>query len=132
MAQRAYFYGLGKRKTARAAVKLFPDGQGNVSVNEKKLREWADDNEMIKVVTEPLDLLGMKKDFDMEVRVSGGGKKAQAESVRLGVSRALIKKQISLKEQLREAGFLTRDPRVKERKKPGLKRARRAPQFSKR
>jgi len=131
MAQRAYFYGLGKRKTARATVKLFPDGQGNVEVNEKKLREWADDD-MVKTILEPLSLLGIKKDFDVEVRVSGGGKKAQADSARLGVSRALIKKQVSFKEQLREAGFLTRDPRIKERKKPGLKKARRAPQFAKR
>jgi len=132
MTQRAYFYGLGKRKTSRAAVKLFPAGQGNTSVNGKSLREWVDDEGMTRTVLSPLSLLGMRKDFDLEIRVSGGGKKAQADAARLGISRALIKKETRFKDQLREAGFLTRDPRVKERKKPGLKRARRAPQFAKR
>ena len=132
MVQRAYFYGLGKRKTSRAAVKLFPAGQGNTLVNGKSLREWVDGEGMTRTVLAPLSLLGMKKDFDLEIRTSGGGRKAQAEAARLGISRALIKKEVRFKEQLRDAGFLTRDPRVKERKKPGLKRARRAPQFAKR
>ncbi|MCF7830387.1 30S ribosomal protein S9 [Candidatus Gracilibacteria bacterium] len=132
MVNKAYFYAIGKRKTSRATVKLFPGGKGELSVNEQKLREWADDNSMVKTIHEPLDLLGLKKDFDIEIRVSGGGKKAQAESARLAISRAIIKKESSLREQLREAGLLTRDPRVKERKKPGLKSARRAPQWSKR
>ncbi len=132
MNNKAYFYALGKRKTSRATVKLFPSGKGDLIVNEKNLREWADDDSMINTINEPLTLLGLKKDFDIEIRVSGGGKKAQAESARLAISRAVIKKESSLREQLREAGLLTRDPRVKERKKPGLKRARKAPQWSKR
>ncbi len=129
---KAYFYAIGKRKTARATVKLFPGGKGDIEINEKTLKEWADDNQMMVTVLEPLGLLGVKKDFDLKIRVSGGGKNAQAESMRLGISRALIRKEATFRTQLKEAGFLTRDPRIKERKKPGLKRARRAPQFSKR
>ncbi len=129
---RAYFYAVGRRKTARATVKLFPEGTGDVIVNNKTAREWADTAEMLKVVLEPLAILGFKKDFDLIIRTSGGGKIAQAEAARLGVARALIKKQAETRPQLKEAGFLTRDPRVKERKKPGLKKARRAAQFSKR
>ncbi len=132
MADRAYFYALGKRKTARACVKLFPSGKGDVSINGEKLRDWADNNEMIFVVDAPLKALSLQKDFDVEVRVSGGGKTAQAAAVQLGISRALVKKDAEFRTQLREPGFLTRDSRVKERKKPGLKRARRAPQWSKR
>ena len=129
---RAYFYAVGRRKTARATVKLFPEGSGDVIVNNKAVREWADSEEMLKTVVEPLAVLGMKKDFDLVIRTSGGGKVAQAEAARLGVARTLIKKQAETRPQLKEEGFLIRDPRVKERKKPGLKKARRASQFSKR
>ncbi len=129
---RAYFYAVGRRKTARATVKLFPEGTGDVIVNNKTVREWADTQEMLKTVIEPLAVLGVKKDFDIVVRTSGGGKIAQAEAARLGVARALIKKQAESRPQLKEEGLLSRDPRVKERKKPGLKKARRASQFSKR
>ncbi len=132
MGNKAFFYALGRRKTSRSTVKLFPNGKGDFLVNGKPLREWADDEDMVRKVLQPLHLLGLKKEVDAEILVSGGGKKAQAESARLGISRALIKKEAKFREQLREAGFLTRDARVKERKKPGLKRARRAPQFSKR
>ncbi|MBT3348727.1 30S ribosomal protein S9 [bacterium] len=129
---RAYFYALGRRKTARASVKLFPEGSGEVEVNGKTLREWADTDELMLNVLQPLHLLGVKKDFDFVIRTSGGGKEAQADAARLGVSRALLKKNLEFRTQLKEADFLTVDSRKKERKKPGLKRARRAPQFSKR
>ena len=129
---RAYFYALGKRKTSRATVKLFPEGEGEITINSKKLRDWADTEDMIRTVQEPLILLGVKNNFDVDIRVSGGGKTAQAESAKLGISRALLKKDATVRSQLREEGLLTRDPRRKERKKPGLKKARRAPQFSKR
>ncbi len=129
---RAYFYALGKRKTSRATVKLFPEGEGIITINSKKLRDWADTEDMVQKVLEPLKLLGVKNDFDVDIRVSGGGKVAQSEAARLGISRALLKKDVNVRSQLREEGLLTRDPRVKERKKPGLKKARRAPQFSKR
>ena len=129
---RAYFHAVGRRKSARATVKLFPEGSGEVIVNNKKAREWSDTEEMLKTINEPLKVLGATKDFDLVIRTSGGGKIAQAEAARLGIARALIKKQLEHRPQLKEEGFLTRDPRVKERKKPGLKKARRASQFSKR
>ncbi|MDH3324187.1 MAG: 30S ribosomal protein S9 [Candidatus Peregrinibacteria bacterium] len=132
MTERAYFYALGKRKTARASVKLFPDGKGDITINGKKLREWSDNDEMIVTVMAPLKTLSVQKDYDIEIRVSGGGKVAQADAAQLGISRSLIKKNAEFRTQLREPGFMTRDSRVKERKKPGLKRARRAPQWSKR
>ncbi len=129
---RAYFHAVGRRKSARATVKLFPEGSGEVIVNNKKVREWADTEEMVRTIAEPLKVLGAAKDFDLVIRTSGGGKVAQAEAARLGIARALIKKQLENRPQLKEEGLLTRDPRVKERKKPGLKKARRASQFSKR
>ena len=132
MVQKAYFYAIGKRKTSRATVKMFPGGKGEMKINDLEPRKWADDNNILKEVFAPLELLGVKKDYDFEIRTSGGGKTAQGESIRLGIARVLVKKEATFREQLKEAGFLTRDPRVKERKKPGLKKARRAPQFSKR
>ncbi len=132
MAERAYFYAVGRRKTSRATVKLFPNGKGDIKVNGVSLQEWSDDQWMLITLQQPLSLLGVKKDFDIEIRTSGGGTHAQAESARLGITRALIRKEPEWRGQLKEEGFLTRDPRVKERKKPGLKKARRAPQFSKR
>ena len=132
MVQKAYFYAIGKRKTSRATVKLFPGGKGEMKINDLTPREWADSDNILKAVMQPLELLGVKKDFDFEIRTSGGGKCAQGDAIRLGISRVLVKKEAKFREQLKEAGFLTRDPRKKERKKPGLKKARRAPQFSKR
>ena len=129
---RAYFYALGKRKTARATIKLFPNGEGNVLVNGQKLRSWSDTDRIHKSVLAPLDLLGVKKDYDIEIRVSGGGKVAQSIAAQLGVARALVRKDAELRTQLRDADLLTRDPRRKERKKPGLRGARKSAQWSKR
>jgi small subunit ribosomal protein S9 len=129
---RSYFYAIGRRKTSRATVKLFPEGEGNIYINGKPVREWSDTEEIYKTVLAPLNLLSVRKDFDVVIRVSGGGKRAQGDSARLGISRALIRKDGLFRLQLKEAGFITRDARVKERKKPGLKKARRASQFSKR
>ncbi len=132
MKEKPYFYAVGKRKTARATVKVFFAGSGDCTVNEQKLHQWADDRSMTVSALQPLEVLGLKKDVDIVVRTSGGGKKAQASSISLGIARALSKKDPEFKHQLKEFGLLTRDSRVKERKKPGLKRARRAPQWSKR
>lgn len=129
---RAYFYAVGKRKNARATVRLYPEGTGETQVNGETLRDWADTEEMIKTILSPLDLLGEKKNYDVVIRTSGGGKTAQADAARLGMARVLIKKNAEFRAQLKEEGFLTRDSRKKERKKPGLKKARRASQFSKR
>ena len=132
MAKGAYFYANGKRKNAVATVRLYPEGQGELTVNGEKLREWADDEHMVFTVNQPLETLSAKKDVDIEIITRGGGKKAQAEAIRLGISRAFVKKDMTLREQLKSKGFMTRDSRTKERKKPGLRGARRSPQWSKR
>ncbi|MCB9809858.1 30S ribosomal protein S9 [Candidatus Peribacteria bacterium] len=132
MAKGAYYYAIGRRKTARATVRLYPSGKGDMTVNGVPLRQWADTRGHQLLSQQALEVLGRKADYDVEVRVSGGGKMAQADSIRLGIARALYKSDQTLKPQLKAESLLTRDPRSKERKKPGLKRARRAPQFSKR
>lgn len=128
---RQYYYSAGKRKTAIARVKLFDQGKGDIFINDQKLQEYfagvARENALA-----PLSLTGTKGEFDIEVHVKGGGKEAQSDAVRHGISRALILFNPDLRPELKRAGFLRRDARIKERKKPGLKRARRAPQFSKR
>jgi len=130
--QNKYLYSLGRRKTAVAKVKLFPNGSGKFSVNGKDYRDffpqftWSENLEL------PLAVVGAKDKFDVVIETSGGGKNSSSEACRLGIARALVKVSEDNKKPLRAAGYLTRDPRAKERKKPGLKRARRAPQWSKR
>lgn len=119
-----YFYGTGRRKTATARVRIFP-GSGKATVNDKEII-------LPENVVEPLKLVGKYETYDMSVRVNGGGKTGQLEAIRHGLSRALIELNSEFRPQLKKAGFLTRDPREVERKKPGLKKARRAPQWSKR
>ena len=132
MTNKSYFYANGKRKTSRATVRLYPGGSGDITINDKSIRDWADTDGMVCTILEPLECLGVKKDLDIVIRVTGGGKFSQAGSIRLGISRALLKQNADFRTQLKEGGLLTRDSRTKERKKPGLKRARRAPQWSKR
>jgi small subunit ribosomal protein S9 len=131
MAQRTYLQGLGKRKTARARVKLFQDGSGQVTVNGMKVKEYFH-GVSVENALAPLTMCGVKDTIDIDARVSGGGKSAQSDAVRHGISRALLLISSDYRPELKRAGFLRRDARIKERKKPGLKRARRAPQFSKR
>jgi len=127
-----YFYGTGRRKSAVARVRLYKGKGGKVIVNDKKGDYYFNPAHLIDEVVKPLALVGMAKDYDVSARVSGGGMMAQADAVRHGIARALVASDVNLKSSLKKAGFITRDARVKERKKPGLKRARRAPQFSKR
>lgn len=127
-----YFYGLGKRKTAVARVRLYANGKGVITVNDKPVEEFVKTSTGHTVIKSPLKLTGLNKNFDISVKVSGGGMSAQCDAIRHGISRALLEHNDTLRSTLKKAGFLTRDARVKERKKPGLKRARRAPQFSKR
>lgn len=127
-----YYYGTGKRKTSVARVRLYKNGKGDITINDKVGTEYLTPSSLINTVIVPLKLTSLTKKFDISVKVEGGGKVSQAEAVRHGVSRALLKYDESLRTTLKKAGLLTRDPRVKERKKPGLKKARRAPQFSKR
>jgi small subunit ribosomal protein S9 len=127
-----YFYASGKRKTSVARVRLYPKGKGAITINEKPLNEYFKQVTSNGIIHSPLKLTGHSKDFDISAKVVGGGTNSQAEAVRHGISRALLIYDETLRVTLKKAGFLTRDARIKERKKPGLKRARRAPQFSKR
>lgn len=131
MANRSYFYSVGKRKTAVARVKIFEGGKGDVTVNEMPLKKYLSGTQIENVIA-PFVISGTKGTFDVEASVEGGGKSAQSDAIRHGISRALLLFNPELRHELKQAGFLRRDSRIKERKKPGLHRARRAPQFSKR
>ena len=127
-----YHCGVGKRKTAIARVRLYPNGKGDITVNGKPLSEFCNVLTQKKIILSPLKLIEKEKNFDVTVKVIGGGFSAQAEAIRHGISRALLNADETIRTPLKKAGFLRRDSRIKERKKFGLKRARRAPQFSKR
>lgn len=131
MAEKSYINATGKRKSAVASVRLFQGGAGEFTVNELPMKAY-----FVPAQTEnalaPLALAGLEKDVNLEIRVTGGGKVSQSDAVRHGLSRALLLLNPELRSELKRAGFIRRDSRVKERKKPGLHRARRAPQFSKR
>lgn len=127
-----YNQGRGRRKEASARIRLYK-GTGELIINDKTGLEYFNGSTYFpNLIFSPLVLTGTKSKYDVVVKISGGGKKGQAEAIRLGIARALIKEDENLKKTLKSAGFLTRDQREKERKKPGLKRARKAPQFSKR
>ncbi len=126
-----YFYANGKRKTSVARVRLYENGKGEIVVNNKSITDYFF-GELIPSVKAPLKIANALKLFDITALVSGGGVSSQADAVRHGISKALLEYDPELRSQLKKAGFLTRDSRVKERKKPGLKRARRAPQWAKR
>ncbi|OAT81176.1 30S ribosomal protein S9 [Desulfotomaculum copahuensis] len=130
MAQ-AKFYGTGRRKNAIARVYLVP-GEGKMLVNRREVANYFGRKVLEMSVRQPLELTGTGGRFDVIVNVSGGGVSGQAGAVRLGIARALVQADPGLRPSLKKAGFLTRDPRMKERRKYGLKKARRAPQYSKR
>lgn len=123
--EKKYFTGIGRRKTAIAQVRIQP-GKGKFIINEKETSQVEDE------LTNPLILTGQLGKFDVSVIVKSGGFNSQKDAIILGISRALINFDDTLKPTLRKAGLVTRDPREKERKKPGLKRARKAPQWQKR
>ena len=126
-----YFYANGKRKTAVAKVRLY-SGKGEIIVNNKPAKEYFSVKTLIGLIKTPFKLTGTNGKFDVTVQVEGGGSIAQAEAVRHGISKGLVVADATNKPTLKKAGLLTRDSRTKERKKFGLKRARKAPQFSKR
>lgn len=126
-----YYEGVGRRKRATARVRLYP-GDGQVIVNDKPLLEYFGRTQDRQQAVEPLDLTQTEGRYNMMVVVKGGGITGQAQAIRQGLARALQRLDPDLRVQLREAGYLTRDPREKERKKPGLKKARKAPQYTKR
>lgn len=130
MAQVQY-YGTGRRKHAVARVRLVP-GDGKFIINDRPLNEYFHAKTLEMIVKQPLELTGTIDRFDVLVNVHGGGTTGQAGAIRHGIARALLQADGELRPVLKKAGFLTRDPRMKERKKYGLKKARKAPQFSKR
>lgn len=125
------YIGTGRRKKSIARVRLVP-GNGKVVINKRDSETYFGLETLRMIVNQPLVLTGTKDKFDVLVNVHGGGFTGQAGAIRHGVTRALIKADEALRPELKKAGFVTRDPRMKERKKYGLKKARRAPQFSKR
>ena len=127
-----YFYGVGRRKTASAQVRLYKGDGKIVVINDQVGNRYFSPRDLLEIALTPLTTVGMQKDFDVSAHVHGGGMAAQADAVRHGIARALVAFDANLKTALKKTGLLTRDARVKERKKFGLKRARRAPQFSKR
>ncbi|MCD6319497.1 MAG: 30S ribosomal protein S9 [Candidatus Desulfofervidaceae bacterium] len=125
------FYATGKRKTAIARVWLAP-GSGKITVNRKSYEEYFERETALMIIRQPLELTQMLNKFDVKAMVKGGGKSGQAEAIRHGIAKALVEFNPELRPVLKKAGFLTRDARVKERKKYGLAGARRSFQFSKR
>jgi small subunit ribosomal protein S9 len=130
--EKKFWQGIGRRKSAIAVVKIFKEKEGTFLVNEKPIEKYFPLFELQKTAKAPLELLGLENKFKVLVKVNGGGLVAQSEAIRLGLARALVSFKEEFRKKLKKAGFLRRDPRVKERKKPGLKRARRAPQWQKR
>jgi small subunit ribosomal protein S9 len=126
-----YYYGTGRRKHSVSRVRVYP-GSGSITVNGRDIEEYFGLDTLKLIARQPLALTGTVEKFDIICTVSGGGVTGQAGAIRHGVARALLQYSEELRPVLKKAGFLTRDPRMKERKKYGLKAARRAPQFSKR
>jgi small subunit ribosomal protein S9 len=127
-----YYEAVGRRKTATARVRLFPDGDGSVVINDKPMEQYFPRGVDVLTLKSPLQATGTEHRFNISVKVTGGGISGQAGAVQLGIARALLKADPDLRPVLRKGGYLTRDARAKERKKPGLKRARKAPQYTKR
>lgn len=131
MANQDYFYGVGRRKTSVAQVRYYPSGDGQVIVNGKPFEEYFTRAGDTGSIVAPLVAAGLGA-YRVTVIVTGGGVTGQAGAVMQGLARAVVKMNPDLRQSLRQGGYLTRDPRMKERKKPGLKRARKAPQYTKR
>lgn len=128
----AYLFAIGRRKTSVALVRVIKNGKGLITVNGKPMESYFTTFETRNAITSPLKMAGQENAVDVSAQVKGGGMRGQSESVRLGIARALTELNPVFRKTLKKLGYLTRDPRAKERKKPGLKRARRAPQWSKR
>ena len=127
-----YYEAVGRRKAATARVRLFPGGEGHIIINDRPLEQYFGREKDILALTGPLKATATDNRFNVSVLVRGGGITGQSDAIRLGIARALLKVDPELRPILRRGGFLTRDSREKERKKPGLKRARKAPQYTKR
>ncbi len=124
--------GLGRRKTSTARVRIYKNGDGLMVINGIEDKKYFSEEELLLLANQPLKAAGFSKDFNISVSVTGGGKKGQAEAVRHGIARALLEINPELRASFKVRGWIMRDARKKERKKPGLKKARRAPQWAKR
>lgn len=132
MAENTYFYGLGRRKSATARARLFK-GKGAITINDKPAADYLSENKtLLAEVTDPLALVGKQKEFDITIRVSGGGLAGQVDAIKLAIAKALTVGFADLRSPLKKAELLRRDPREKERKKYGLRSARKREQYSKR
>jgi len=139
MAEKKVYYGTGRRKSSVARVRL-TSGKGKITVNDKDVKDYMPFETLIMDLCQPLDVTKMREKFDVNADVKGGGFSGQTGAIRLGIARALLEydsstdpsSETSFRKILKSNGFVTRDSRKKERKKPGLKKARKAPQFSKR
>lgn len=132
MAEGKYIYGLGRRKSATASARLYP-GKGDLTINGKPALEYLSGNKTyLAEVTDPLALAGKQKDYDITILVKGGGLAGQVDAIKLAISKALVLEAPDLRPMLKKAGYMQRDPREKERKKYGLRSARKREQFSKR
>ena len=129
--EKPYFYGTGRRKSSVARVRLYP-GTGTITINKRDIDDYFGLETLKLIVNQPFDVTGTRGKFDIVCTAQGGGISGQAGAIRHGVARALLSVDETYRQLLKKAGFLTRDPRMKERKKYGLKAARRASQFSKR
>lgn len=127
-----YYEGIGRRKESSARVRIFPGGTGRLVINDKDGSDYLSREGDFEIVMQPLTVIGQERSYDISVHVNGGGVSGQRDAIRLGLARALLELDPELRPQLRDAELLTRDARVKERKKPGLKRARKAPTYTKR
>ena len=130
--KKVQFWGTGRRKKSIARVRLIPGGNGTITINNRDIDQYFGLDTLKYIVRQPLNATDTLGKYDVVVNVCGGGYTGQAGAIRLGISRAPLQAEPETRPALKKAGFLTRDPRVKERKKYGLKKARRAPQFSKR
>lgn len=132
MAKKEYIEAVGRRKESSARVRLFPEGKGKFVVNGKKLEDYFSNKPSVKKARAPLEVLSLGSKVGVSALAKGGGFTGQSEAIRHGLARALVEFNPEFKKRMKKYGFLTRDPRMKERKKPGLKGARKAPQWGKR
>ena len=130
--EKEYYEGVGSRKTSTAVVRIFTEGDSKIMVNEEPYEEYFPNLEMQETVTDALEEISNEKKFKISIMARGGGLHSQSEAIRHGMARALVDLDPSFKKRLKRVGYLTRDPRMKERKKPGKRGARRSPQWQKR
>ncbi len=127
-----YYEGIGRRKRSTARVRLWTGGDGNIVINDKQGEDFLTREGDLELATAPLRAVAQEAAYNVTVKVNGGGVTGQRDAIRLGIARALVEIEPEWRSTLRQAEFLSRDPRIKERKKPGLKRARKAPTYTKR